>query len=137
MERLDVVPDLALFDDEELHPAEVSRIEAVGYAEFEEVADEGACWAFDLGDGRVVFLVGQQFYPSARFPSLDFSVVYPLAEDGASADMWIEKRGDVVSPDRVIPAEVKWELFEEWFPEPLDVVHGGLARLEESLRRLG
>lgn len=74
---------------------------AEGYAELEEVEDEGACYGFDLGDGRIVFLVGQQFYPSARFPSLDFSVVYPLDESGRSADMWIEKRGDAVPPDRV------------------------------------
>lgn len=112
-------------------------VEAVGYAEFEEVADEGACWAFDLGDGRVVFLVGQQFYPSARFPSLDFSVVHPLDEDGASADMWIEKRGDAVPPDRVIPMDVKWELLGDCFPESLDVVHGELAGLEGTVRRLG
>lgn len=121
----------------ERNEVESLDIEAVGYAEFEEVADEGACWVFDLGDGRVVFLVGQQFYPSARFPSLDFSVVYPLDEDGASVDMWIVKRGDAVPPDRVIPAEEKWELFGDWFPEPLDVVHGDLAGLEESLGRPG
>lgn len=106
---------------------------AEGYAELEEVEDEGACWAFDLGDGRVVFLVGQQFYASARFPSLDFSVVFPLDEDGRSADMWIEKRGEAVPPDRVIPGDVKWELWEE-VPEFPAVLPATLERLEEALR---
>lgn len=102
-----------------------------GYAEFDESEDEGACYAFDLGDGRLVLLVGQQFYSSARFPSLDFSVVYPLDENGASADMWLEKRGERMPPDHVIPAEVRWELAER-LPESLDVVKGSL---EGNLRR--
>lgn len=119
----------------ERNEVESFDVEAVGYAAFEEVEDEGACWAFDLGDGRVVLLVGQQFYPSACFPSLDFSVVHALDEDGGTAEMWLEKRGDAVPPDRVIPAEVKWELFREWFPEPLEVVPGDLEGLEETLQR--
>ena len=108
-------------------------IVAEAYAEFEEVEDEGACYAFDLGDGRLVFLSGQQFYPSARFPSLDFSVVFPLDEDGRSADMWIEKRGPAVGPDRVIPGAVKWELAGR-LPESLEMVQGRLDAVEESLQ---
>lgn len=105
---------------------------AEAYAEFEEVEDEGACYAFDLGDGRIVFLAGQQFYPSSRFPSLDFSVVCPLDEDGGSADMWIEKRGPAAAPDRVVPAAVKRELAEQ-IPGPLDVVRGSLDEIEACL----
>jgi hypothetical protein len=112
--------------------AESFDIVAEAYAEFEEVEDEGACYAFDLGDGQIVFLTGQQFYPSSRFPSLDFSVVYPLDEDGGSADMWIEKRGPAVEPVRVVPAAVKWELAER-IPEPLQVVRGRLDTIEQSL----
>lgn len=109
-------------------------IVAEAYAELEELEDEGAFWAFDLGDGRTVFLAGQQFYPSARFPSLDFSVVYPLDERGGSADMWLHKRGHAVPPARVLPATLKQELAGH-LPEPLEVVEGTLDRLEELLRR--
>ena len=109
-------------------------IEAVAYAELEEWEDEGACWAFDLGDGRIVFLTGQEFYPSARFPSLDFSVVYPLTEDGDSMDMWLEKRGATVPPAEVLPARLKPELAGR-LPEALEVVSGSLDDLEELLRR--
>lgn len=112
--------------------AESFDIRATAYAEFEEIEDEGACYAFDLGDGRLVFLTGQQFYPSARFPGLDFSVVYPLDEDGASADMWIEKRGPAAEPDRVIPASVKWDLAERILG-PLEIVQGSLDTIEERL----
>lgn len=113
---------------------EAYDILARAYAELEEVEDEGAFWAFDLGDGRIVFLAGQQFYPSARFPSLDFSAVYPLDERGGTTDMWLQKRGDAVPPARVLPATLKQELAGH-LPEPLEVMEGTLDRLEELLRR--
>lgn len=114
--------------------AESFDVVAVAYAEFEELEDEGACYAFDLGDGRLVFLAGQQFYPSARFPSLDFSVVYPLDGGGRPADMWIEKRGAAFPPARIITASLKGELAER-IPLTLEVVHGRLDELEELLAR--
>jgi hypothetical protein len=110
--------------------AEVYDITARAFVELEEYEDEGACYAFDLGGERIVFVTGQEFYPKARFPSLDFSLVYPLDENGATSDFWIEKRGAWVAPDRVIPAAVKWELE---IPEHLTVVRGALERLEEIL----
>jgi hypothetical protein len=112
--------------------AESFDITAEAYAEFEEVEDEGACYAFDLGDGRIVFLTGQQFYPSSRFPSLEFSVIYPLDQDGGWADMWIEKRGPAAAPARVVPASVKWETAGR-IPKPLEVVRGSLDDVEDNL----
>lgn len=114
--------------------AEVYDVRARAFAELEEYEDEGPCYAFDLGDGRIVFVVGQRFYPEARFPSLDFSLVHPLDEDGNAADEWIEKRGPRADPHRVIPADVKWELE---VPEHLGVVRGSLDRLEETLQGRG
>ena len=55
--------------------ADVYDVRAGAFAEFEEIEDEGACYAFELEDGRLVSIAGQEFYPSARFPSLDFSLV--------------------------------------------------------------
>jgi len=110
--------------------AEVYDFRARAFAELEEYEDEGACFAFDLGDGRLAFVVGQRFYPEARFPSLDFSLVHPLDGEGAPVDEWIEKRGRRAEPDRVIPAAVKRELE---IPEHLGVVRGSLERLEEIL----
>jgi hypothetical protein len=65
---------------------------------FEEIEDEGACYAFELEGGRVVFVAGQEFTESARFPSLDFSLVYPLVEQGRPVEMFIEKRGGKAAP---------------------------------------
>ena len=56
--------------------------------------DEGACFAFQLEDrDEIVFLSGQEFYETAKFPSLDFSLVFPLDESGRRVDMLIERRG--------------------------------------------
>lgn len=107
-------------------------VSAVAFAEFEEVEDEGACYAFEVDDERLVFFSGQEFYPGARFPCLDFSVVYPLDEHGASVDMWLVKRGPRVSADRVIPATVKERLASR-VPESLEVIAGTLAELEQVL----
>lgn len=114
--------------------AEVFDFTSRAYAEFEEVEDEGACYAFDLGEDVVAFVVGQQFYGAARFPSLDFSLVYPLDESGHSVDMLIEKRGPTATPVRIIPGTVKSKLE---MPEHLGVVRAGLERIEDALPRVG
>ena len=111
--------------------AEVFDVKAVAFLEFEEFEDEGAAYAFDLGDGRIAFIQGQQFYEGARFPSLDFSLVHALDEQGGTADMWIEKRGRRVPPSRVIPAAVKHTLN---VPDHLTIRYGRLDDLEIALR---
>jgi hypothetical protein len=114
--------------------AEVYDIRAQAFAEFEEIEDEGACYAFALGDGCLVFIQGQEFYESARFPSLDFSLVYVLDETDATVDMLIDKRGAKAAPVRRIPAALKQTLD---IPDHLNVRRGTIEDLEEivSFRR--
>lgn len=112
--------------------ADVIAVNAVAYAEFEEVEDEGACWAFDLGDDRVLFLRGQEYYRDEEFPCREFSVVQALAESGVAALEWIETHAPPSPPDRVIPAERKGELAAR-LPEHLGIVRASLSELEERL----
>lgn len=112
--------------------ANVFDFEARSFVEFEEVEDEGACYAFDLGSGQIAFVAGQEFYPEARFPSLDFSLVYPLDAEGNEVDMLIEKRGPKEDPMRKIPRDVKMEFM---IPEHLEVLEGQLGDLESLLVR--
>jgi hypothetical protein len=107
--------------------AEVYDIRARGFVEFDEIEDEGACYAFAVAENRLLFLQGQEFYPAARFPSLDFSLVFPLAENGDRVDMMFDKRGPTARPDRVIPARVKIRLA---LPDDLMVVTGTLSDIE-------
>ena len=110
----------------------VYDIRSSGFVEFEEMEDEGACYAFQLKDtDRLVFLSGQEFYEEARFPSLDFALVFPLDEADRPVDMLIDKRGAKTSPERRIPAAVKGKFR---IPEDLQLVPGGLSRIEEVLR---
>jgi hypothetical protein len=110
--------------------AEVFRIEARAYAELEEIEDEGACYAFDLGDGRIVFLTGQEFYPDEDFPCLAFSLVSPLDDDGQAVDCWVETHAERSTPERVVPGKTKHRIR---VPEHLSVVHGTLGDLEQIL----
>ena len=110
--------------------ADVYDVQAKDFVEFEEIEDEGASYAFELEDGRALFISGQEFYPGAKFPSLDFSLVYFLDEKSQTVDMQIEKRGSRASPQRLIPAAIKERLE---IPEHLETRPGGIAHLEDQL----
>jgi len=110
--------------------ADAYDVRARSFAELEEVEDEGACYAYELEHDRLVFITGQEFYASARFPSLDFSLVYVLDERGRPVDMLIEKRGARATPARTIPASVKRRLD---VPQHLEVRTGKIDDLEACL----
>ena len=110
--------------------ADVYDVRAESFAELEEIEDEGACYAFEMDDGRITFIQGQEFYESARFPSLDFSLVYILDEAGQTVDMLLDKRGAKARPARRIPAAVKQRLD---VPDHLEVRKGRIADLEDIL----
>ena len=111
--------------------ADAYDVRARAFVELEEFEDEGACYAFELDERRVVFISGQEFYEAARFPSLDFSLVYPLDEADRPADLLIEKRGPKATPARTIPFAVKHGLE---VPEHLEVLDVPLDQLEDRLR---
>ena len=110
--------------------ADVYDIRARSFALFEEIEDEGACYAFELEGNRLVFVTGQEFYESARFPSLDFSLVYVVDEAGRTVDMVVEKRGGTAAPARTIPSTLKARIE---LPEHLEVRSGTLDTLEAVL----
>jgi hypothetical protein len=111
--------------------ADVYEIRANSFVEFQEIEDEGACYAFELDGNRFVFITGQEFYAGARFPSLDFGLVYVLDQRGETVDMFIDKRGAKARPARTIPADVKRQLE---LPGHLEVIVARLSELESCLR---
>lgn len=106
------------------------RIASHACVELEEVEDEGACYAFDTGDGFIVFVAGQEFYPSGSFPSSDFSLVHLLEEAGRLVDFRLEIHGEPLTPARTIQAGIKRRL--RW-PDHLERVRGSLAEVERLL----
>jgi hypothetical protein len=87
--------------------AEELRVQSAKMWEFEEQDDEGACYAFELTSGGVVFVVGQDFYASARFPNTDFSIVEIRDPEGRILEMLIEKRGEKLAPEKRVLAREK------------------------------
>lgn len=110
--------------------ADVYDIRARRFALLEEVEDEGPCYAFELYDNRMVFISGQEFYGGARFPCLDFSLVYPLDATGRAVDLIITKTGPKAAPARIIPAASRQRLAT---PEQLEVRDGRIDDLEAVL----
>jgi hypothetical protein len=105
-------------------------IQSSEMVEFEELEDEGACYAFQLNEGRIVFVRGQEYYPSARFPNTDFSLSVIYDETGIPIEELIHKRGRKLEPTRVIPAKFKSEML---IPAHLEMIEGKLPELESLL----
>ena len=108
------------------------RLQSTRVVEFEEVEDEGACYAFDAGGTSSIFINGQEFYEDDDFPNSDFSMIELLGTGGTPVDVVLRKRGRKLTPERVIPAAVKDDLE---LPEHLTVVQSPLDALESALRR--
>ena len=110
--------------------ARVIRVQSERVVEFEEEEDEGACYAFEHDAARVIFIVGQEFYEDDDFPNSDFSMIEMLGSRGTPVDIWLEKTGRKLRPDRVVPAKVKWTLE---LPDHLAMVDVPLDRVEDLL----
>ena len=74
--RRDLIREIDRLEGTLLHDeADEVTIQSTEMVEFQEEEDEGACYALQLNSGRIVFVVGQDYYPSAKFPNTDFSLV--------------------------------------------------------------
>jgi hypothetical protein len=100
--------------------------------ELEEHDDEGSCYAFELEYGGVVFVMGQEFYPSARFPNENFSIIHFRNPTHEPFEMLIEKKGKKISPERVISVKEKKGLViprhREFFDGTLEDVFAKLKK---------
>jgi hypothetical protein len=110
--------------------ARVIRIQSQAMVEFEEVEDEGACYAFQLDKHRIVFVSGQDFYPSARFPNADFSLVSIYGDDNIMVEAFIEKQGNRLQPLRCVSSEQKSRMM---IPSHLETIEGDLSHIEQLL----
>ncbi|HTR27496.1 MAG TPA: hypothetical protein VMI10_26235 [Terriglobales bacterium] len=114
----------------ERNEAREIRVQASEVVEFEEIQDEGACFAFQLQDDRILFISGQSYYASKRFPNSDFSLICVYDSEGSLVEEWTRNHGHRLQPIRVVPSDVKAGLS---IPDHLEVIHGKLAELEGIL----
>jgi len=77
---------------------EVIRCQPLAYVKFDEYEDEGVHYVFDVGEDTLLFLGGQNWYPSRRFPNADFEI-------SNNPDVLLVTTGKKIAPQRVIPAE--------------------------------
>lgn len=113
--------------------ARVTQIQSSEVAEIEAQDDEGQTYAFQLPERRIVFVVGQDFYESPRFPNSDFSIIEILGDSNEVVGIHIDKRGETLVPARKIsPARVR----RMSWPKHLQVVDGSLNELEQLLTNL-
>ena len=106
------------------------RIQSPRVVEFEEIEDEGACFAFEVGPNRVVFIHGQQFYATDAFPNSDFSIIEVLDPNGAVVDELFSAKGSHLAPIRMIDRQTKARLE---LPGHLEVASVSLDHLEDQL----
>ena len=114
----------------EKNEAHILRIQADSMIEFEEEEDEGACYAFQLDHHRVVFISGQDYYPSVKFPNSDFSLIDIYGEDGVVVEEFIEKHGAKLRASRTISSQAKRRMN---IPNHLQVISGDLDNIEQLL----
>jgi hypothetical protein len=119
--------------EDALHRSEayVTRIQSREMVELEEVEDGGSSYAFQLSDNKIVFISGQYYYRSARFPNTDFSLVEFYGDNGSLVEGFIEKNGVKLSPQRTIPAKITSKMR---FPNHLQVIDGRLDQLEQLFK---
>jgi hypothetical protein len=109
--------------------ADVVHIRADEMVEIKEYEDLGACYAFQVEPDKIVFVSGQDFYASRRFPNTDFSLVTIQSQDGEILELLIDKHGDKLKPKCKIPASA-WDL---GLPNHLETLQGRLDDLEKLL----
>jgi hypothetical protein len=107
------------------------RLHATAMVAFEELDDEGATYAFQLTDERILFVGGDNLYPSARFPNSDFSLVTTLNGNDRAAMSWIVKHGHRIEPVRTIPADFKKH---NELPAHLTIINGRIDDVEHLIK---
>src|SRR5579871_836331 len=126
--KAEFIADVRLVENALLrNEACVIRIQATAMVEFEEEEDEGACYAFQLDEGQMIFISGQDFYPSAKFPNSDFSIVNIYADDEQLVESLMEKHGHKLEAVRKISSRTKSGMN---IPDNLEIVEGELIQIE-------
>jgi hypothetical protein len=109
----------------------VHRIRGSEVIDVEEPEDEGACWLIQLPEEQVLVLAGQQYYPTPRFPSDDFSLIEILREDGQILDCLLKTEGKKLEPTRTLAANAQRDLL---LPGLLPTLKGSLSNVDALLQ---
>jgi len=99
-----------------------------------EIEDEGPGYFLQVENAMVLYLAGQLYYATSRFPSTDFELIEVLDAAGMPASFRIDCNGERLPPVRTLTAETKVLLAErDALPEDLTLIDGTLEGLEDRL----
>jgi hypothetical protein len=104
----------------------VTRVRSDRVVAFEEVEDEGACWAFDAGHDRTIFVAGQMYDTDEGFPSSDVTFVEVLLPNAAAVDELVTHHGRRLEPERWVSGTAK---LSGEPPEHLEILDVPLDRI--------
>ncbi len=110
----------------------VERVEATGVVELLETEDEGRTLFFDIGDGKILCLQGQDYYAAndnKPWPNTQFEIV---ATKRHKLGLGIFCYGEELKVSRMLKPD---GFNYDHMPE-VDVFDGALETLEEDLRKL-
>ena len=111
--------------------ADELRLRVRRVAAIEEPDDLGTRWVFELEDGNLAFLEGQDFVPDPWFPCEELTLVNVLGEEDAPVVDFQRRRGPHLEPERELSADQAADLR---FPPNLHFLPGRLEDLETLLR---
>jgi hypothetical protein len=115
------------------YTADVYEVRANGLVLFDKLKDEGPYYAFGLEDGRIVFVMGQEFDDAENFPCLHFTGIDIRDDDNSVIGSLVQCHGPKVEPTRSIPGEVKTNFV---MPDRFEVRLGNLENVESLLERV-
>jgi hypothetical protein len=99
-----------------------------------EAADEGPGYFFQVEPYAILYLDGQAYYPTNRFPNTDFEVVEVLDEQGVVIAGRINCLGERITAERALtPAQKARLVRQDRLPADMSLIDGALAGVEERL----
>ena len=81
-----------------------------------------------------MYLGGQQYYPTSKFPNTDFEVVEILGKENIPVTFDTYCYGQKLKPKRIIEKEVKLKMLNSFhYPENFDIIHGTIEGIEQRI----
>lgn len=114
--------------------ARILHCKTTDMVELTEIEDEGAGYFFQVEADKVLYLGGQQYYPTSKFPNTDFEVVEILGKENVPVTFDIYCHGQKLKPKRIIEKEIKFKMLDgSHFPEDFDIIYGTLEGIEQRI----
>jgi len=114
---------------------EASRYQPAAVVKLEEIEDEGSAYIFQLDEGKMLVLQGQEFYEDERFPNTDFELATVYGKNNKPIMFNKFVFGKKLEPIKIISGKEKIKIIEsDWYPidKSEAVIDGNLNEMLQS-----